>query len=428
VQTEIKQINATTKEILLTVEAPRVDEAYQKYLVKAAKSLEVPGFRKGKAPLRMVANLYSEKIKDYFEKDFVDEVFGEAAREHDLHFLMYPEVKELNWEAGKDMTITFEIEHEPAVEIKETSGLQVPYKPIELEQEVTNFIENLTREHGTVQDFDVAETNDRVQVELSFSHDGHDHKSGIDLFAVDSEDGNSVKELIGAKVGDKVNLEVKGARLNKWIPEEHPDLDAEATYPCTLEVSAVNRYVIPTIDNEFAKDMEFDSLEEMRAKIADDLRVKVEHRNLEGENSAIIGKLFKDNPFSLPPKTLRHIVSQELENTDPRYRDLLSQYYIQHIVQEMTAMYLLKELKNQITLEVSDEMLEEYITHRAILEDVSIGAYKEQNAQAIADEDFRDNAKSYYILRQIAVGSEFVEPVEEPVEEETLEASKEDEA
>lgn len=109
-QTEFKQIDATTKEIILTVEPERVDAAYQKYLQKAAKQLEVPGFRKGKAPLNMVTRLYSEKIQEHFEQDFVDEAFTEAAKEHDIHFLLYPEVKDLDWQPGSEMKITFEIE------------------------------------------------------------------------------------------------------------------------------------------------------------------------------------------------------------------------------------------------------------------------------------------------------------------------------
>ncbi|HPH61758.1 MAG TPA: trigger factor family protein, partial [Candidatus Syntrophosphaera sp.] len=112
-QTEFKQIDPTTKEIVLTVETERVDAAYQKYLRKAAKSLEVPGFRKGKAPLSMVIRLHGDRIKDYFEKDFVDEAFGEAAREHEIRFLLYPEVKEIEWQQGSEMKITLEIEHEP---------------------------------------------------------------------------------------------------------------------------------------------------------------------------------------------------------------------------------------------------------------------------------------------------------------------------
>ena len=82
-QVDVTQINAAKKEILLTVEAERTNSAYRKYLNKAATEISIPGFRPGKAPVNMVERTYGTKIRDYFYKDFVDEVFTEAAKEHE---------------------------------------------------------------------------------------------------------------------------------------------------------------------------------------------------------------------------------------------------------------------------------------------------------------------------------------------------------
>jgi len=149
VQVDVKAINSAKKEILLTIEAERTQNAYNKYLGKAARDISIQGFRPGKAPLAMVERAYGEKIRDYFYKDFVDEVFTEATKEHDLHYLMQPEIKDINWEKGQEMTIKVEIETEPEISFKQIEGLTVPYKPLALEDEVEHYIEELRKENAT---------------------------------------------------------------------------------------------------------------------------------------------------------------------------------------------------------------------------------------------------------------------------------------
>ncbi len=413
-QVDIKQLNPTSQEISLTVEKQKVDEAYQKYLKKAAKNVEIPGFRKGKAPLAMVTRIHGDSIKEYFEKDFIDEAFSEAARENDIHFLMYPEVKELEWEPGNDMNIKLEIEHEPKVEIKQTEGLEVPFKPLELEMEVDNFINKLAEENTTAIDADTAQANDKVNAELSFEKAEHEHTYTVDLFAGEELPQRSFKDLVGVKTGNAIELELTGSQIKLLSMDKHLALDGEEKFACKILVNSILRYKKPDVDDEFAKDMDFANLEEMRAKIAEDMRLNLEHRNIEGQNGAIIGKIFKDNPFPLPPKTLRYIVDEQVQQLDPKFRELLYQYYIQNIVQEMTSMYVIKALRESSNIELTNEMLDEYIEHRAILEDKSAGAFKEKNSETINSDDFKESARTYFILRDIAASSEFTEPVEEP--------------
>ncbi len=413
-QVEIKEINGVSKQISLRVEPERVDQSYQIYLAKAARSLEVPGFRKGKAPLAMVQKAHGERIRDYFEKDFIDEIFYEAATEYDIHFLLAPEVKELTWIPGSEMTILFEIEHEPKVEFVQLSGLQIPRREILLEDEVERFIAELAKEQAVVIDVDVAEANDQVNLELSFDLDGEAQTHTVEMIAGEEYPQRSLAALSGTRTGDRLNAELTGKQLKLLCKDSELALDNDAAYPCALEVNSISRYSVPAIDDEFAKDMDFADMAEMRAKIGEDLRLKVEHRNLEIENSAIIVKLFTDNKFPLPPKTLRYILEDELKNADPRIRDLLFQYYAQNLVQEMTSLYIMQALRKQQELELTDALLEQYIEHLAILDDVSAGAFKEKEADRIASDDFRIAATNFHILRDLAAANDFIEAPDQP--------------
>jgi len=275
VQVEFKDLNAVTREISITVEAERVEKAYQKYLAKAARDVEVPGFRKGKAPLQMIERLHGERIKDYFEKDFIDEVFDEAAKEHEIHYLLFPEVKEVAWERGNDMQITLEIEHEPAVEFKQLEGLQVPFKPTLLDEQVELFVENLAKEHTTAQDADVAEKDDQLDIELAMELNGSPYTNNVTMYAGDDLTQRSLPEFIGVKTGDTIQKELSGAMIKLLTMERNLPLGDEDEIPCKLQVNSILRFVTPEINDDFAKDMDYETLTEMKAKIAEDLRPKV---------------------------------------------------------------------------------------------------------------------------------------------------------
>ena len=83
-QVEFNQLNAVTKEINLTIPSGEVDKAYERYLQKASQEINVPGFRKGKAPLNVVERMYADKIKEYFFEDYTDEVFKKVVKENDI--------------------------------------------------------------------------------------------------------------------------------------------------------------------------------------------------------------------------------------------------------------------------------------------------------------------------------------------------------
>ena len=421
-QVSINPINASSKAIDITVEPDRVEKYYHKYLKKAAQELVVPGFRKGKAPLSMVERLYADRIEDYFQKEVVDDVFEEAVKEHNISFLLYPEIKDIKWAKGSEMNIQIEIEVEPELEFKQLDNLKVPYTPIPLEDEVNRYLEELRQEHSVMVDVETAEAEDELASEISLELDGKSYTVNFTFYAGDTKPFRSFPELVGAKTGDVVEVNVSGKLIIYGMREIDATIDPEASYPAKIMVNSVMRKQIAALDDEFAKDMEFDSMEQMRSKIADDMRLKNEHLNINGKNQAVISKLFVDNNFELPMKTLKYLAEQQTskiadEQTKAYY---LYQYQMQ-IAQEMINVYIMNNLRKAMPLEVTDEMLHEYYTHEAILDDKTVEAWKEANQKDISDETYKEVVQGYFLLKQIADTSEFFVPVPEENKDEFVE-------
>ncbi len=422
-QVEFKDINAVTREVTLILEAERVEKAYQKSLNKAARGIQVPGFRKGKAPLSMVERMHGDAIVDYFQKDMIDEAFDEASREHDIRYLLVPEVKDIQWERGSEMKIVIEIEHEPKLELQIAEELKVPYTPIDIEDEIDRFLAQLAKEHAHVIEAESAIANDMLECELTIEPESRNETHTAIMFAGTDMTSRSFEALLDKKTGDILDLNIPGNTLKLLTKQNLNGIDNDTEYPCRVMVNSVSRYTVPAIDDEFAKDNDYENLEEMKHKMREDMRPMVEQRNIAGQHQAIIHKLYVDNKFDIPVKTVEHLAEQQAEEVkDPAYRKYYAYQYKMQFAQEMINIYIMKALVKQMPMEPDEASIEEYITHEAILHDMTVAAFKEKNAEHIESPDFKEEVERFMILRSLAGRSEFHLP-EPPVEEtETEEA------
>ncbi|MDD2543092.1 MAG: trigger factor [Candidatus Cloacimonetes bacterium] len=422
-QVELKAINSVTTEVNIQVPSSEVEQSWEKHLRKTARNAEVPGFRKGKAPLSMVERAYADRIKEYFLQDSVNEYFETAAKEHNLEYLLFPDVKDVQWEKGQDMMIKIELEHEPVVSFKQLDGLKVPYHPVSLDEEVSRYLEELRNQNARVVDVEEAIENDHIDVEYTLSLNAEELQLNASLFAGDNPETRAIPELIGKKTGDILDTELKGKMIKLTSRNSSVTLDNDTLYPVKVMVNSISRMQYPELDDDFAKDMEFESMEAMKTKIADDMRLVNEHKNLNVENFSIIGKLFIDNRFDLPKKTIDYLADKEAENSPhPEYRQYLKYQYQMQISQDLINMYILRNLRQNMPQEISAEMMEEYFKHSAILEDITVEAYKEKHKDEISEEDFSQNVQNYFILRKLAETADFYIPEPEEQKDEIEDA------
>lgn len=417
-QVDFKQINAVSKEITIQVPAEVVAKAWEKHLRKTARDAEVPGFRKGKAPLAMVERMYADRMEEYFVQESVADYFDAASKEYDITYLLFPDVKDVKWERGSDMVIKIEIEHEPEIDITQTDGLTVPYEAITVESEVERNLNELVQQNGRVVDVDEAMENDSVEVEYTLTIADTQIKLNATLYAGENPVSRALPELIGKKTGDVVEAELNGTSIKLTSRKPSLELDNETMYPLSVMVNSISRVQYPTVNDDFARDMEFDSLAAMQAKMAAELSLITEHKDINAQNNAIIGKLFMDNKFDFPMKTINYLANQEAEKSPyPEYRQYIEYQYQMKVMQEMVGIYVLNNLRSKVEIEISDEMLEDYIKHEAIIADNTVEAFKENNAEEIVNDEFLISAKNYFILRKMAETANFVMPEPEAKEE-----------
>lgn len=417
-QVEFKPITNAKKEIILTVEAERVSNAYRSYLNKSSKEVEIPGFRKGKAPMSMVERTYGAKIRDYFEKDFIDEAFAEATKEHDIHFLLYPEIQDVKWEPGQDMMIKIEVETEPDVTLKQVEGLSVPYRPLELKAEVEKYIEELRKENSVMIDVeDGIGENDEAEFEVKCILDGTEFTQNYVTHINAQHETIIYEAALGKKIGDSFEVKTPHAYIHhifKDAAHSHHDGDVDASFM----VNAIRRTQLPVIDDEFAKDLEFDSVEDMHLKIEAELHEKNLLKNHNIKINALITKLYVDNRFDLPEKTIKYLAEKELDEyniNDAQWRKYYEFQIRYKITQDFINMYLMKALRLEYAMEATEEDIAVYMEHEAKLNDQSVEEWIQKHKETIEDESFKETVTNYSILNKISETCEYFIAEEEPI-------------
>lgn len=431
-QVDIKQVDPVTKELTITVEASQAQDEYRKYLEKAARRIQIPGFRKGKAPLARVEREYKDSIVASFLEDATDKYFGQAVTEHQIGYLAMPMVKDLKWEDEQDLVIVVEIEQEPEVELTIPEPFEVPYKHLTVESQVDYILSDTANKNRTYEQVEAALEGDALSCSLTIPGQNDDEPVNVILYAGENPPMRSSNDLLDRMVGDTVNITLSGNGLKLVTQNKFPDLDNEMNYSCSVMVNEIMRLKVPEIDDEFAKDLGFDDLAALKQQLSDDLRLRIEHGNYEGENRAIIHKLYADNPFQLPERTLNYVVENELSQLDQKqemYRKYLEMQYRMEFSNQMISLYVNKALRKLTGFTLDESKMDEYIEHNAIMSDMTVDAWEEQNKDRIQDDDFIDQATNWFMLRELAAKATFVdppEPEEPPADAEESTEEKED--
>ena len=401
-----KTKNANEIKLELTVEAEKFDEAIKKVYFKSAKYFNIPGFRKGKAPIQIVEKYYGKEI---FYEDAFNEVAGEAleeaVKENNLEVVSRPDIEVTQIEKGKDLIFTAIMQTKPEAKLGKYKGIEI--KKIEynvsdedIEHELSHMQEHNSRlisvEGRPVESGDITTINFEGFVNGEAFEGGkaenYDLEIGSNSFITGFED-----QIIGMKLEEEKDIKVT-------FPEEYFSKDLagkEATFK--VKVNEIKKKELPKLDDEFAKDVsEFDTLKELK----EDIKAKKEKQNKEREKyetqDAVIKAVCENIEVDIPSGMVETEVENMVKDIENRlsYQGLKLDQYLQMMgktEEEMKKEYepqAIEAIKSRLALEevIKEEKIE--ATEKEIEEKMKEMAknYGKEN-----DEEFmkNENVKNY---------------------------------
>ena len=248
-KSEVNEENYTVFEV--EADAAEFDAALNKAYGKNRGQINIPGFRKGKAPRRIIEGMYGQ---DVFYQDALDEIAPQAfefgVSEGKLKFIGRPSIENVSVNEDKTASFSFKVQNYPIVTLGEYKGLKAPKPAVEISEEaVTEEVDKIRKRNARKVDVDrEAKMGDTVNIDFEGTQDGVPFDGGK---------------------ADSYELELGS---NSFVPGFEEQI--VGMKPGHIKLNSVTYLELPEADDEFAKDVGFDTLEEYRKSLRDDLEKK----------------------------------------------------------------------------------------------------------------------------------------------------------
>ena len=384
-----KTENANEVKLNVTIEAEKFDEAIKKVYFKSAKYFNIPGFRKGKAPMNIVEKYYGKEI--FYEDAFnevVPEELEKAVEENKLEVVSRPDIEVTQIGKGQDLIFTAVFQTKPEAELGKYKGVEIKkieYKVTDedVEHELGHMQEHNSRlisiEDRPVEKGDIANINfegfvDGVAFEGGKA-ENHDLEIGSNTFIPGFED-----QIIGMKIEEEKDINVK-------FPDEYFSKELagkDATFK--VKVNEIKKKELPALDDEFAKDVsEFDTLKELKESIKEKQQKQNDERAKYETQDAVIKAVCENVKVDIPSGMIETETENMLKDMEQRlaYQGLKLDQYLQ----------MMGKTKEEMQKEYEPQAIEAIKSRLAI--EAVIKAEKIEVADVDIDEKIKEMAKNY---------------------------------
>ncbi|MBO0863697.1 MAG: trigger factor [Mycobacterium sp.] len=383
-------------EVPFTELEPDFDRAYK----ELAKQVRLPGFRPGKAPAKLLeARIGREAMLDQVVNDAVPSRYGQAVTESEVRPLGQPEIEVTKKQYGQELVFTAEVDVRPDITLPDLSALKITVDPIEVsDADVDAELESLRARFGTLTGVDRPAANgDFVSIDLSATVDGEEvPDAATQGLSHEVGSGRLVEGLDDAIVG----LSAGESRVftTTMATGAHAGQEAEVT----VTVGSVKERELPEPDDEFAQlASEFDTIDELRANLAEQVRRTKRVQQAEAIRTSTLDTLLEQIDIPLPEAVVQaqiddtvHKTLHGLEHDQARFAEVLAKQGSSReefdantrasAEKNIRTQLLLDALADDLDIQVSQEDLTERLvlsSRQYGIEPQQLLAYLQQNNQ-----------------------------------------------
>lgn len=393
-QVQVEEISAVKRKVSVEVPAERVNAEIEKAYAGIQKKATLSGFRKGKAPLQMIKKFYRGAMQDEVMRRLYEQTLFSALDEHKIEPVDAPLIQDMPLvEEGAPFKYAALVEVMPQILLNEYQGLEVKKErylantgavDAEIERMRENMAQLVPVEDGAV------EAGHLLTVDYSFSIAGQPEEDTVGQDAqveviADRLLPGLADGLLGMKVGETRAITVT-------LPEGQGKAEIagkQGTFTVTLK--EIKKKELPELNDEFAQQFgDFETLEEMRTKLAE-MREQQEQERIKTDLKVrVIDALIAKNPLEVPDSMVRRQVEFMLQNMKQRLQsqrlslemlgldeEAFKARYWDEAAQKVKGGLLVMALVEKENITVTDEDLEARYTQIAAGNDDMIGRIRE---------------------------------------------------
>ena len=322
-KSELKEISPTQRELHIEIDAESLKDAYGKVSQKYARAANVPGFRKGYAPVDVVRLRYKEEIKNEVLQQVLPPKVTEAIEEHKLQPLAEPhlhidDAENIKVNGSQPIALHVHVEVMPEIPMPNYEGLEVTrrVRPVE-DGEVEDLIANRVNQEAALIPVDRAsKIGDTVIADLEGTFDDDPNGEPIKADNLEVVLGDEVIEkaftenLVGVKEDEEKDFTVA------YPAEFSSPALAGKTVHYKAKIKSVGKSETPELNDEWAKSLDegYESLADLRKKLRSDLETYAKSDADARVRNNAIAKLIEENTFEVPRTLIENQARNLLNN------------------------------------------------------------------------------------------------------------------
>ncbi len=358
--TTFEKLSSNKVKLGFVVDAAKFEEGLKIAYKKNVKNISIPGFRKGKAPRAVVEGMYG---KDVFYDDAMSDAapiaFAYGAGETELRVVGQPTVTKFEFNDDKALVLYFSTDVWPEVELGQYKGVECPKSKVEVtDEEIAEELADMQKENGRIQTVERAAANgDTVVIDFVGTVDGEEFSGGkAEEYSLVLGSNSFVpgfeKQLVGISAGEEKDI-------NVHFPEKYTEALADKDAVFHVVCHEVKETILPELDDEFAKDNDFDTLEELKKSIYDRLFASRKSISDSAFEELIVDKAAEQMIVDIP----QSMIEEQLDYLVNRYASYMSaqglqlEEYLQMINSNMTMFrenyraQAAKDVRNEVFLQ-----------------------------------------------------------------------------
>jgi trigger factor len=391
----VEELEAWKRRLTITVDAKRVLQARAKERKKLAKKLRIKGFRAGKVPTHIVEQKYGDLVDQRTVQSLVEGAYREAVRQHGLDPIGAPEFGQVNYAQGENLTFQVDIEIMPILNLKRTGGFKISRPEVSVtDEDVDGVLQRLREERGVWEPSETPpEEGDLVAVRITNLDDAQSAEgpeeggvpspgaaaAGEGTGPAEEEGGELYRFPLGGGYAiEDVEKAVRtlspseSGTFSIGFPEDFGDAAmAGQTRRLVIDLVESKRRRLAPLDDDFALQVgEFETLEDLRRQIREDLLRHHEEESEQRVRDEILDSIVEANPFEVPDSLVEGYLDRILGGRDAaeaqeeeaaEAKRSVRPIALQQLKRELVLEHLIQDLG----IEVSDAQVDAHIATNA---------------------------------------------------------------
>jgi trigger factor len=302
---DVDELSPVRRKVRVELPGEKVAREFTKAYQTLSQRVRVKGFRAGKTPRSVLQGIYGEEVKGQVRSQLVEASLGEVIKERGLRIVSRPEIETEELADGAEFSFSAEFEVKPEIELKNILGIEVEKIKMSVkEEQVEQALQRLQEAHAhlePVQDRDVVEAGDFVTLDFLATIEGKDFPGGkAENYQIEVGRGHVLPDFDDALAG-AMRGEAKRTRVR--FPDDYPNRDLSGkTADFIITVKEIKRKVLPSIDDEFAKEHgDSGSLDELTNKVRGRLEEELQKYQESDLKERILSRIIEAHPLTPPP-------------------------------------------------------------------------------------------------------------------------------